>query len=262
MSQPDALRIRPVDGDLIGTTAFFRNRAFLEQFGAEIAAMAPAARPVEIFIHACSIGAEVYSLAIHLQSNFPKLAFNIGSTDLSPGFVQFAARARYPVKILEGMSEIERAFFERIGDGVVALNAATRACVTFEPPVSFVEFAPQRRYDAVSLCNALVYVDAAAQARAIDRIAGYNAAVLALTGGHHATVAKDLSRNGYRPVMARFKAIHAGWRDRQRPAGWRRDAPLPPNIHADPYLGPIDDAPGWRYRHGALFRKQAIAQAA
>ncbi|MEQ9124754.1 MAG: hypothetical protein RIM80_19570, partial [Alphaproteobacteria bacterium] len=60
MSAPAAFRLRPTDGDRIGTTAFFRNRAFLETFGAEIAALGAAGRRVEILVHASSMGAEVW----------------------------------------------------------------------------------------------------------------------------------------------------------------------------------------------------------
>jgi len=262
MTDPTAHRIRTVDGDLIGTTAFFRNRAFLRQLGEEIASLAIEGRPVDIFVHACSIGAEAYSIAIHLQLAHPEVAFRITCSDLSPGFVGFAKNGVYPAKVIDRLEPAERAFFDPAPNGAVSVGSSTRALVTFDPPGSFVDYEPGRTFDVVTLCNALVYVPAAAQAAAIERIARYNSSLLALTGGHHDTVAEDLARNGYEPVMASFEAIHAGWTDRQRPQGWRPNQPLPPNIHADPYLGPIDDSPGWRYRHGALFRKQAIAAAA
>lgn len=262
MSAPAAFRLRPTDGDRIGTTAFFRNRAFLETFGAEIAALGAAGRRVEILVHACSIGAEVWSLAMHLADVWPDLDFHIDATDISAGFVQFAQNGLYPRQIVDHLAPAEQACFDLLPDGLASVKAAIRGRVDFLAPASFVEFEPGRRYDVVSLLNALVYVPAAGQAAAVARIARYNDGLLALTGGHHATVADDLARNGYQPIMTGFEAIHSGWTDRQRPPAWRPDMPLPPNIFTDPYLGPVDDAPGWRYRHGALFRKQAAAAAA
>lgn len=257
-----ALRLRPTDGDRIGTTAFFRNRAFLEQFGREIAALAAPDRPTEILVHACSIGAEVYSLAIQLALAHPNLDFRIEATDLSPDFVRRAEAGVYAPQILELMTSAERACFVVAPDGSASVADAIRARVRFHAPSSFVDFEASMTYDVVSLCNALVYVPAAAQAEAIDRIARYNRGLLALTAGHQSTVADDLGRNGYQPVMAGFEAIHDGWTDRKRPPGWRPDLKRAPYIHTDPYLAPIDDGPGWQYRHGALFRKPAAAMAA
>ena len=41
--------------------------------------------------------------------------------------------------------------------------------------------------------------------------------------------------------------------------GFPKGSPPPTGAQADPYIDPIDDDAGWRYRHGAFFRKQAIA---
>ncbi len=262
MSSPSVLRIRLVDGDLIGTTAFFRNRAFLKQIGVEIAGLAVVGRPVEIFVHACSIGAEVYSLAIHLQIAHPEVDFRIYSTDISPMFLKIADNAIYPASIVEHLPERERAFFSLVREGSYAIGDKTRSKVVIESANSFVNFTPNRIFDVVSLCNALVYVQSDQQAEALGRIAGYNRYLLALTGGHQETIANDLARNGYQPIMNGFKAINAGWTDRRRPPDWTPDLPRPPNVYTDAFLPPIDDAPGWQYRHGALFRKQAVAQAA
>lgn len=58
--------------------------------------------------------------------------------------------------------------------------------------------------------------------------------------------------------MDDFAAIHAGWTDRQRPPGFPKGSPPPTGATADPYIDPIDGDAGWRYRHGAFFRKQAL----
>jgi len=91
-------------------------------------------------------------------------------------------------------------------------------------------------------------------------VAGYNSGVLAVTAFHADTITDDLGRNGYAPVTARLEDIHAGWTDRHMPAGAL--VRLPPVVKTNPYLLPIDDGPGWQYRHGAIFRKQPAPVAA
>lgn len=254
------VRLRPTHGDLIGTTAFFRNRAFLRQLSVETARCGGGGRTVRVLVHACSIGAEAYSLAINLRLRYPSLKFHIDATDVSTGFRDFAANGVYQDEHLAGLTADERACFEARPDGALVVGADVRSHVDFLPAASFVDFEADAPYDVVTVCNALVYVDAEGQSRTLDRIAAYNTGVLAVTAHHRGTIAQDLERNGYRPVMEGFEAIHAGWIDRLRPPG--QVLKLTPNIKADPYIDPIDDKPGWRYRHGALFVKDAAAAAA
>lgn len=252
-----AVRLRPTDGPLIGTTAFFRNRAFLGAFCRQIRPAADG--PTRILAHACSIGAEAYSLAIRLMIEQPQLDFQIEATDLSEGFVNYAARGVYPSVVMQGAMPQEQQFFQRVDDEAVTITEALRSRVQFLPACSFTEFEADKVYDAVILCNALVYVDGPGQGAVIDRIAGYNSDLLAVTATHQDRIAADLERNAYAPIMDDFEAIHAGWVDRQRPAGFPKGSPPPKGAQADPYIDPIDDNAGWRYRHGAFFRKQLRA---
>ena len=233
------VRLRPTDGSLIGTIAFFRNRAFLGPFCRQIRPATDG--PTRILAHACSIGPEAYSLAIRMRIERPELDFQIDATDLSQGFVNYAARGAYPSAVLQGAVAEEQSFFQQIDDKTVAIAPEVRARVNVLPARSFAEFEAEKVYDAVILCNALVYVDGPTQGSTIDRIAA------------------DLERNAYAPIMDDFAAIHAGWIDRQRPPGFPKGSPPPTGAQADPYIDPIDDDAGWRYRHGAFFRKQAIA---
>lgn len=262
MAAPKIVRMRPVDGQFVGTTAFFRNRAFISRFAAEIAATAPADRPADILVHACSIGAEVYSLALQLRIAHPSVDFRIQATDISPRFVQFAERGVYPKSALGGLTPEEKDYFDPLPSGDFAVGLQIRARMHFGPSGSFVDYAPGRMFDAVSVCNAMIYVTAEDQARALDRIAGYNRSVLAVTGGHASTIEADLVRNGYVAAMDGFDDVHAGWTDRQRGPNWRPDAEFAPHIHADPFLAPLDREPGWRYRHGTIFKKRSLAIAA
>ena len=109
------------------------------------------------------------------------------------------------------------------------------------------------------LCNALVYVDGQTQGSTIDRIAEYNSDLWAVTAAHQDRIAADLERNACVSIMDDFAAIHAGWIDRQRLPGFPKGSPPPTGAQADPYIDPIDNDAGWRYRHGVFFRKQAIA---
>ncbi len=256
------MRLRVADGHLIGTTAFFRNRPYIQALGQEIAEIARSTEQVNVLVHACSIGAEVYSLAIQLRLAHPDVRFRISATDISKKFRDVAERGRYPATALHFTTDEERRFFDLQPDGSLAVGDDVRDFVRFEAPASYINFNAPSVYHVVTLCNALIYVPAPKQALAIRQVAEYNSHVLALTGGHHDTVADDLSGVGYEPIMTDFKKIHAGWADRRRPEGWTGDEEWPPNIYADPLLGPIDDLPGWRYRHGTLFRKRAVALAA
>lgn len=260
MSEDLPVRIAVNDAEFIGATAFFRNRAFLNQLGKEAARLGADGRQVRILNHACSIGAETYSLAIHLKLRCPTLDFKIDATDVSQGFRNFAIAGAYPERVMSGLTPEEAACFDVSADGTRLVSHGVRKHVTFLPVSSFVDFETDAAYDIVLVCNALVYVDRAGQAAAIDKIAGYNASLLAVTAFHNATIAEDLARNGYRAVMESFEDIHAGWIDRFRRDPTAPTPPRPPNIKGDAWMAALDREPGWRYRHGALFAKDLEAR--
>ncbi len=107
-------------------------------------------------------------------------------------------------------------------DKAVVITSEVQARVTFLPAQSFADFQADKVYDAVLLCNSLVYVDGQTQGATIDRIAGYNLAMLAITAAHQDRIAADLERNAYPPIMDGFADIHAGWIDRHRPPGFSK----------------------------------------
>lgn len=260
MTAAQPVRISATTDTSIGTTAFFRNRAFLEQLGCEAERLGASSQPVRILAHACSIGAEVYSLAIHLLLRHPDVDFILHATDVSDEFREIAETGIYDSDYLSALEADETAFFEPIGDGQVSVSGEARARVEFLPAASFVDFDARVTYDIVTVCNALVYVSAEEQARTIDQIAAYNSGVLAVTASHRQSIAEDLARNGYRPVMGRFLDIHAGWVDRHRPPeGSTRLSPL---VKTDPWIDEIESGYGWRYRHGSIFVKSKDGAAA
>jgi chemotaxis methyl-accepting protein methylase len=119
--------------------AFFRNRSFLFHFGAEIARQSTPGKPVEIFVHACTIGSEVYSLEIYWQTVHPTVDFCITSTDISGWFVEYARAAEYPGQALEALTEQERSCFHAVSETVVRVNDSVRARVHFIQLASFVD---------------------------------------------------------------------------------------------------------------------------
>lgn len=254
MTAAPPVRISATTESSIGTTAFFRNRAFLEQLGCEAERLGADGRTVQILAHACSIGAEVYSLAIHLMLRHPDIEFSLHATDVSDEFRETAEAGVYDSTYLSALEPDELAFFESIDDGELSISSDVRARVAFLPAASFVDFDASATYDIVTVCNALVYVSAEEQARTIDQIAKYNSGVLAVTASHRQSIADDLARNGYRPVMGRFMSIHAGWIDRHRPP--EGSMMLSPLVKADPWIDEVESGPGWRYRHGSIFVKR------
>lgn len=207
MNAPAAapVRLRAVQGSYIGTTAFFRNRAFLAQLADEAERLAADGRRLRILVHACSIGAEAYSVAIYLKLRCPDLDFELSATDIAPGFCAYAAEAKYEGGVLAALSPEEMACFEALPDGKFRVGAAIREHVQILPAQSFVSFQPDGVYDIVTISNALCYVTAAEQATALDNAASYNSGVLAATAFHADSIADDLERRA--PQRAQSGAL-------------------------------------------------------
>lgn len=259
MNAMPPVRIQVQFGPYIGTTAFFRNRAFLAQLGQEAAVLSEDGRTLQILVHAGSAGAEAYSLAIHLALRHPKLAFQIASTDISPELCDIARGAVYPAETLTALTSEERAHFTPTPDGSLGVTPDIKSKVDILAASSFVDFEALKSYDIVLVSNALCYVVAEDQARTIDAIGRYNTGVLCVTAFHATSIAADLKRNGYQPVTAGIKDIHAGWTDRHFPSG--ASVRLPKTVKTNPYLVPIDNGPDWEYRHGAIFKKSTAVAA-
>jgi hypothetical protein len=123
-----------------------------------------------------------------------------------------------------------------VNNKAIVIALEVQAPVTSLPAQSFADFQADKVYDAVILCNSLVYVDGQTQGATIDRIAGYNADLLAVTAAHQDRIAADLERNAYVPIMDDFAAIHAGWIDRHRPPGLPKGPPPPTGAQVHPYM--------------------------
>lgn len=237
-----------------GATAFFRNRPFL---AALFSALEPVCeRRIKILLHACSVGAEPYSLALWwLHRVLPQwrggLEIDIAATDIDSGFLAFARQGNYPEAVLAGMSAEEQSWFER-QDGAVCVPPEARRLVRFLPPMSFVDADPGERFDAVLVMNALTYVSPAEQSAALSRCSAYVRHVLGVTAFHPDSVMTDLAGIGFVPYMDGHRQIHEAWGDRLAPG------PVDPGRPDYSWrLPPYDTSPpDYAYRYGAIFRRR------
>jgi chemotaxis methyl-accepting protein methylase len=244
---PDPLMLRVHKDDKKGATAFFRNRSFLNIFVTRLAALE--ARPVNVLLQACSIGAEPYSIAAVALDRGLDIA--IATTDIEPEFIAFAKRAQYPEVVTASMMASEKKFFKPIGQGLVEVDAALRAKVKFLPAQSLTDPMPGT-YDATLAMNVLTYVTPADQTRAIATMAAATTHYLCLTAFHPDSIKSDIESVGFKPVMDDQALIHNAWGDRVRPGGAVLGTPEYSWV-VPPYNTDCDDY-AWRY--GAIFQRK------
>ena len=107
---PNPIRLRPATEWSVGTTAFFRNRPLFDTLLNRL--KNDGKQSYKILFHACSIGAEVYSLIIqYLLQQYNKLyqlecLANISAS----GFLNFAMNGQYPEIVKKGMSDMKSYF--------------------------------------------------------------------------------------------------------------------------------------------------------
>ena len=233
-----------------GATAFFRNRPFLETLFATPPLSTKDA--VTIFVHACSIGAEPYSLALwwlhKVKPLRPGMSIEIVATDIDPEFLQFALEGRYPLSILDGMTDEERSWFQVDGESVIVPDEA-HALVRFILPMNFVDTVPMEEFDVVLIMNALTYVSAQEQEETISHAAGYAREVLCMTAFHPDSIARDIARIGFSPLMLNHRQIHEAWVERLSEEPVASDHP-----DYSWKLPPYDDTcPDFAARYGVIF---------
>lgn len=253
----DPAMIRVYAGAHKGATAFFRNRPFLNLL-IDALDICCAERP-RIFFHACSVGAEPYSLALwylHRAQHQTTLLPIIDATDVEPAFLNVARTGIYPRSILEGMTEEERSWFEILPDDLVRVPAAARELVRFRDAQSFLEPINDGPYDAVLAMNALTYVSPDEQSIAIRHMADRAFHVLGLSAFHPDSIRDDIKRIGFEPVEARAEEIHEAWVERRV-----AHPPQPGTLEYSWQLPAFSYAvPDREYRFCSLFaRAEAIA---
>jgi hypothetical protein len=206
--------LRVYSGEQKGATAFFRNRPLLATL-TKLFENYPQ-KKINILFHACSIGAEPYSLAIQLKLSgiTKKYQIKIDATDLNADFVQIAKNGCYDSSVINTATAEEAKFFDKIDNNVVRVNSAIRKMVNFLAPRSFVDAKFKQQYDFVFVTNALTYVTETQQSQTIANIAGYNAKYLIVTAFHPDTIKADIIANGYEPVLENLEDIHNNWQER------------------------------------------------
>jgi len=248
----EPVMLRVYQGGNKGATAFFRNRPLLATLMDELAALG---RPrVRVLVHAASIGAEPYSLALwHLHRIASRFDLEIHATDINAHFLAHAQKGEYPADLARGLTPEEMSWFERDGE-VLRVPAAAKARVHFLPPMDCVRQRPEGLFDCVLIMNALTYVNPAEQTAAIASAAQSGCALLGLTAFHPDGIRADVEAVGFEPVMANHQAIHDSWGDRLT------DQPIDPasaeySWKLPRYDAGAVDAP-WRF--GALFRPKDL----
>jgi chemotaxis methyl-accepting protein methylase len=245
----EPVMIRVYDGAQKGATAFFRNRPLLDLLVAELRERC--GENPRVFVHACSVGAEPYSLALWcLHRAGTPMAPAITATDLNPSFLAAARAGVYPESVLQGMTEEERGWFETGSPGEVQVPEAARRRVEFLPPHSFLE-PLEARYDAVLILNALTYVQPGEQSSAIRQAGRAARHLMALTAFHPDSIRADVEATGFEPVLRNQRLIHEAWGDRLVPH------PVPPDRPEYSWMLPPFEtpAPDPEFRFCAVFAR-------
>ena len=247
----EPVMLRVYQGGNKGATAFFRNRPLLTTLLEELAALD---RPrVSVLVHASSIGAEPYSLALwHQHRHAGRFRLEIHATDINAHFLAMAQKGEYPADLARGLTIEEAGWFEQHGD-LLRVPEATRQMVNFLPPMDFVRQRPEGQFDAVLILNALTYVTPAEQSLAIAGAAANSRAVLGLTAFHPDTLRADIDAVGFEPVMNNHQLIHDSWGDRLT------DRPIEPGSQEYSWRLPrqLPEIADARWRFASLFRRLA-----
>jgi chemotaxis methyl-accepting protein methylase len=215
---------RPVHGTRIGTTAFFRNTAFLTTLASQLRDIE---RPRVLF-HGCSNGAEPLSFAA-VWCETDGRPIQIDATDIEPAFLELAPKLTHP-----------------------RLTAMARSMVRFLPPSSVVSFVPEKPYDVVACMNVLCYLPPDDQRTAIGNMSRYANHYLCVTAADPHVVREAIEAAGFAPVSDNWFAIYYGWKERlslRARQVWKL-----------PYLPMV--LPNWRFSGTSIFRRQAPGTAA
>lgn len=173
LNDPDELDMLYKDL-LIGVTRFFRDPeafAILEQdVIPKIVEQVPLADEIRVWVAGCATGEESYSLAILLIEALEKqgreLHFKIFASDVHRKSLQSASDGLYSEESLEALSDERRnRFFEREPGGY-RVTARLRRHILFSHH-NVIRDPPFTRIDLVSCRNVLIYLQPAAQVKAL-----------------------------------------------------------------------------------------------
>lgn len=160
---------------LINVTSFFRDtethKYLKEYLFPKLLKRKKDGESLRIWVPACSTGEEAYSIAMMLLeiqgSNTTNVPVQIFATDLSENVITKARVGLYSKQELESVSpkRIQR-FFSKT-DGGFRVNKAVRDLCIFAPHDILMD-PPFSRLDFISCCNLFIYLDIAAQKKALN----------------------------------------------------------------------------------------------
>jgi two-component system CheB/CheR fusion protein len=159
---------------LIEVTHFFRDpqafKVLEEQVLPELLARQPREVPLRLWVAGCATGEEAYSLAILLEdlmANLGERPVKIFATDVHRGSLEHATQAIYTREALTGVSEDRLArYFTRIGERYQVVPELRQRIVFAQHNV--IKDAPFTRVDLVTCRNLLIYLQPAAQQKALS----------------------------------------------------------------------------------------------
>ncbi|APZ91833.1 chemotaxis protein CheB [Fuerstiella marisgermanici] len=160
---------------LICVTNFFRDSDAFRVLAVEtiptIFANTREGETVRVWVAACSTGEEAYTVAILLDEERRRCGkdvdFKVFATDLHPSSIQHAARGSYTAESLAPMSFERRTQYFRRDGAQFQVTPEIRRRIVFAPH-NILSDAPFTQMDLVTCRNMLIYLQPAAQARALS----------------------------------------------------------------------------------------------
>jgi two-component system CheB/CheR fusion protein len=157
---------------LIGVTRFFRNEEAFEVLEKRVLpeVFARGTRDVRVWVAGCATGEEAYSLAILLHeasAQYGDRPVKIFASDVHRGSLEFAARGVYEADAIANVSRerLERYFIQR--GPTYQVVPEIRQLIVFAPH-NVIRDAPFTRIDLISCRNLLIYLQPAAQQKALS----------------------------------------------------------------------------------------------
>lgn len=160
---------------LIGVTRFFRDPAAFERLEKDvlpaIISQVPENEEIRVWVAGCATGEESYSLAVSLSEQLRLLkrenALRIFATDVHRESLEFAGAGRFSEASVAGISpsRLERYFIKQ--GTCYQVTPELRKAVVFAPH-NVIRDAPFTKLDLVSCRNLLIYLQPAAQRKALS----------------------------------------------------------------------------------------------
>lgn len=248
--------IRIKNGEQNGATAFFRNRALLKTLESCIDQLPE--EKVHVKVHACSVGAEPYSLIInHLASRvgaprglYPRI--KVTASDVNPEFLDLTRKASYSLSLLSAFSDDEKQYVDILReDGTFTISDEAMKYIEIVGPESVLDSSPNDSYQITIMNNVLCYLAPDDQRKAIALAAKSTTEYLVLTAFDPDTIMRNIVEVGFEPVLENHEAIHYGWKDRAR-----GQVPKPGTPAYFWMLGKYDAGrEDYLYRYGTVFKK-------